>query len=356
MLLPALGYAGILVVAGVATWKGSDLLEMSARRLSVRYGLPTLVQGSLVVAVGSSFPELATTVGSTLIHGEFELGMATIVGSAVFNILVIPGLSGLAGGGLGHDVRLVYRDALFYLTSVAVLLLAFSFALIYRPVPDAPLVGTLGRPTALVPLLLYGLYLFLQQQEVTEEGTRRTEGDSARGVRPDAGEEGTAGGEASGPVLPDVLALVGGVLLVVAGVEGLLRTAIWLGDTLGSPSFFWGATVVAAATSVPDAVISVSSARKGQAEVSLGNVLGSNIFDLLVAIPLGVLVVGSAPVDFSVAAPLVAFLTLATLLLFAFMRTDLELERWESVTLLAAYGVFLGWLGLETAGILAWVG
>jgi len=326
-------HLGMMIVGTALAWKGSGFLEKAGDRLARRYHLPAIVQGTLVVAVGSSFPEVTATVASALIHGEMELGVAAVVGSAVFNILVIPGVSALQGERLVYDLKLVYRDAQFYLTSVAVLLLAFSFALIYQPT-GAHLTGTLDRWIALVPLALYGLYLFLQHQETRGEGADVASHE-----------------EVEGPAWRDWWTLVVGLALVVVGVEMLLRTALWLGDTLGTPSFIWGATVVAAATSLPDAVISVRGARRGDGDLSMGNVLGSNIFDLLVAIPAGVLVAGAAPVDFGVAAPLMGFLTMATIVLFAFMRTKLRLTRGEGVILLLLYAVFVGWLVLETVGV-----
>lgn len=327
-----------IAAATAVTWLGSRWLEDAAESIANHYRLPDIVQGTILVAVGSSFPELATTVISTLIHGQFELGLAAIVGSAIFNILVIPGLSGLAGGRLAHSRQLVYKDALFYLTSVAVLLLTFSFAIIYNPVPDAELTGSLDRLIALSPLALYGLYVFLQQQETEEHQAAH------------------AGGSGPNSIVPAWLRLAAGLLLIVAGVEGLLRAAIGLGDLLGTPSFIWGATVVAAATSLPDAMISIRLAREGRTEVSLGNVLGSNIFDLLVAIPAGVLVAGSTTVSYPLAAPLLAFLTLATIVLFAALRTDLTLTRRECYTLLTLYAVFILWLGAETLGATRWIG
>ena len=250
--------APTIMAATAITWVGSRWLEDGAESIAAYYRLPDIVQGTILVAVGSSFPELATTIISTLIHGEFELGVAAIVGSAIFNILVIPSLSGLAGGKLAHSRQLVYKDALFYLTSVAVLLLTFSFAIIYNPVPDAELTGRVDRLIALSPLALYGLYLFLQEQETEEHRARNS----------------ASGGPKS--IVPAWLRLAAGLLLIVAGVEGLLRAAIGLGDMLGTPSFIWGATVVAAATSIPDTMISIRVAREGRTEVSLGNVLGSN--------------------------------------------------------------------------------
>src|SRR5690606_7180544 len=91
-------------------------------------------------------------------------------------------------------------------------------------------------------------------------------------------------------------------------------------------------------------------ARRGAGDLSLGNVLGSNIFDLLVAIPAGVLVAGAAPIDYAVAAPLMAVLTFATIVLFTAMRTKLRLSKRESLLLLVLYALFLLWLLLETLG------
>lgn len=354
-----------LAVGTAVTWWGSGKLEGSSARLARHYRLPAVVQGTLVVAVGSSFPELTTTVLSTLIHGEFQLGMAAIVGSAIFNILVIPALAGLAGKEAEHSLRLVYRDAQFYLTSVAVLLLTFSFALIYHPTTGpSDLSGSITRPIALVPLLLYGVYLFLQQQDTTEY--RREEHGTGATARTGDGKAGEAGGTAgprgtpapdpgSGPARDWALLAVALVTIVI-GVEALVRSVLFLGDRFGIPSFLWGVTVVAGATSLPDALVSYRAARKGDSAVSLGNVLGSNIFDLLVAIPAGVLVAGATVVDYTVAAPLMAMLTLATIVLFGAMRTGVTLTRLESWVFLGLYGVFLAWAVAESLGRVDLVG
>jgi len=307
------------------------MLETAAERLAAYYRLPPIVQGAVIVAVGSSFPELSSVVVSTLIHGQFDLGVAAIVGSAIFNILVIPGVSGLAGQSLVAERDLVYKDAQFYLIAVAVLLLAFSFAVIYNPVADGILVGEMTRLIAAVPLLLYGLYLWLQQQDV-QDMTREERPSDVRAGR-------------------EWLRLAASLVLIVVGVEGLVRAAIGFGEVVGTPSFLWGLTVVAAGTSLPDAFVSVRAARRGDGVVSMANVLGSNIFDLLVAVPVGVLIAGATAVDFGVAAPMMGVLTLATIVLFALLRTRLRLSVSESWALLVLYGIFVAWMVLETLGI-----
>lgn len=336
-------YLGLAAVSTAVVWKGSGWLEWASETLAVYYRLPAIVQGAVVAAVGSSFPELSTTVISTLLHGEFELGVAAIVGSAIFNVLVIPGLSGLLGGRLQADINLVYKDAQFYIISVAVLLLAFSFAVIYNPVPGTVLVGEMDRVIALMPVLLYGLYLFVQHQDTLEHHAEAAalQGETA---------EGAAEEEKIRPLRVWSWLAVS-LVVIVAGVEGLVQAALGLGEALGTPSFLWGLTVVAAGTSLPDAFISVKAARRGEGVVSLANVLGSNIFDLLIAVPVGILIAGSAPVDFAVAAPLMAFLTMATVVLFASLRTSLRLRRTEAGILLALYVVFVIWMVLETIGV-----
>ncbi|MFP4454052.1 MAG: sodium:calcium antiporter [Desulfobacterales bacterium] len=333
-----LTYALVIIVSTAAVWHGSLKLEAAACSLAAHYRLPAVVQGSIIMAVGSSFPELSSIVIATLIHGKFDLGVATIVGSAIFNILVIPGLSGIIGKELETTREQVYKDALFYIISVTVLLLTFAFALIYYPVEGTRWQGSVTRPIALIPLALYCLYIFLQQQDTVEYQAQM----KAEGCWP----------ETAANTRKLWLQLVFSLAIIALGVEGLVRSAIALGDLLNTPSFFWGLTIIAAATSLPDAFVSIQSARRGEGVVSIANVLGSNIFDLLVAIPVGVLIAGSSVINFAVAAPTMGILTLATIALFAMLRTQLRITRTECAVLLVLYAVFILWTGLETFGVI----
>jgi cation:H+ antiporter len=330
MVVAVLGALALAAVATAVVWAGSSRLERSADRLAAHYRLPPVVQGAVVAAIGSSFPELSSAVIATLLHGEFELGVAAIVGSAVFNILVIPAASTLAASGpLGANRNLVYKEAQFYMLSVAVLLLTFAFAVIYHPTTG--LSGKLTPKLAAMPLALYGLYLFLQYQDTGE-------------YRADAP-------HADVDVRKHWATLAVSLAVILVGVEGLVRAALTLGEALGTPSFLWGLTVIAAGTSLPDAIVSVQAARAENATTSLANVLGSNVFDLLVAVPAGVLVAGGTIIDFERAAPMMAVLVFATIALFAPLRTDLELTGREAVALLGLYAAFVAWLALETVGV-----
>jgi cation:H+ antiporter len=208
-----------------------------------------------------------------------------------------------------------------------------ALAVIYYP-GEATLTGVITRPLAAIPLALYGLYVFIQYQDTADY---------------DPGEGWTAGIS----VGRQWLFLLLGLAVILVAVESLVHSVKVIGRAAGVQEFLLGATILAAATSLPDTLVSVRAARDDRAVTSLANVLGSNTFDLLVAIPLGVFIAGAWTVDFAMAVPMFGVLTGATILLFTALRTDLVLSELESYALLVAYAVFVVWIVVETAG---WIG
>ena len=191
--------------------------------------------------------------------------------------------------------------------------------------------ATLTPPLALLPLATYVVYLFVHQQDASEYV-------AADFLDIDRNRE--------------LLTLAVALVVIAVGAEGLVRAALSLGDIFGTPSFLWGLTVIAAGTSLPDAFVSVRAARNDDSVTSLTNVLGSNTFNLLVAIPVGVLLSGSATINFLAAIPTMGFLAFATLVFVAFARTDLELTDREAYGFFGLYAVFLVWMTLESAGVI----
>lgn len=339
MLTTLLLIAVVTCAASAVLYVSCDRLEHSSHRLADRYGIPDVVKGSLITAVASSLPELATAVLAIPLHHDFELGISAIIGSAIYNILVIPACSVFARGeSLLANRELVFREAQFYLVAVAALLLVVSFAVIYDggSAPGGngaePILGTLTRPLALIPLGLYGLYLFIEYEEIKDHRRVAVRVMDVHAIR----EWGI---------------LIGCVALILFGVEALLLCAIELGERLGTPTFLWGLTVVAAATSLPDTLISVRASIAGRFESSISNVLGSNVFDLLVAVPLAVLVAGAVSVNFSQIVPMMGFLMIATIVMVVFMRRDMAITWDEAVWMMILYLAFGVWMAAEAFGI-----
>jgi len=326
----AVDVAIILVTTG-AIWFGSGWLEDASEKLAAYYGLPEVVQGSIVTAVGSSFPELATVVFAAITVGDLELGVGAIVGSAIFNVLVIPAVAGIAtDADIESNRTLVYKEAQFYMLAVSVLVITFALGVIYYPAPGASdLSGDVTRPLAMIPLGLYGLYIFIQYQDTADHNPEPSE---ANGI----------------DVTRQWGLLAAGLLVILVAVERLVHSVDVIGTSLGIPGFIMGVTIAAGATSLPDGLVSVRAARNDRGVASLANVLGSNTFDLLVAIPVGVLLAGSTTINFAMAIPMFGVLTLATILLFTVLRTGLALSDAESYALLVLYLLFVGWVVIET--------
>jgi cation:H+ antiporter len=329
--MAGLAVLALLALASTAViYAGSATLEAAAERLSLYYGLPVAVHGAVVVAVGSSFPELSSVVISTLLHGDFSLGVGAIVGSAIFNLLVIPAASAFATENLEATRDVVHKDAQFYVISVLVLFLVFALGATYVP-GGTNRAAVLTPALAVIPLAAYGIYVFLHWQDTMEyDADHRPEVDPRR-----------------------EWGLLAVALVVIAvGVEGIVQAALGFGAAFDTPTFLWGLTVIAAGTSLPDAFVSVRAARRNASVTSLTNVLGSNTFNLLVAIPVGVILAGSATVNFLVALPMFAFLSFATLVFIVFLRTDLELTNTEAAGFLLLYALFLAWMILESVGVI----
>ncbi|MBR43188.1 MAG: hypothetical protein CME18_02045 [Gemmatimonadetes bacterium] len=320
-------------------WVSCARLEEATDRLARYHGIPDAVKGSVLLAVASSMPELVTALLASSVHQDFELGLSAIIGSAIFNILVIPACAVYARGRpLGANRALVYREAQFYLVSVFVLMVTLSLSVIYGGLGTQGLsgggeiyLGEFSRSLAVFPLLLYGLYLYIQLQEVKSTPDENRLRDGINAIK--------EGG-----------ILLGCIGLILVGVEVLLRVAITLGEMLGTPTFLWGMTIVAAATSVPDTFVSVRASVRGRDESSLSNVFGSNVFDLLVAVPLGVIVAGSIVVNFTQIVPMMMFLILATVVMLVFMLRSMEITIRESHVMILLYVAFGIWMTLEAFG------
>lgn len=323
----------VLAIVGTATiWVGARWLEPSAAQIAQIYELPALVHGAVLVAAASSFPEFASVVLAAARYGEFELGVAAIIGSAVFNVLVIPAAAAYATDvPVDANRELIFKDAQFYLLAVVVTFLTFALAVVYFPVENGT-AGTINRWLALVPLVLYVMYLLIHYLDMVDIGAAPTS---------DAG-------------LPRaLLGFGGGIVVILIGVEALLYASIELGATFQTPAFLWGLTVVAIGTSIPDLFVSVRAIRARRPIVSLSNVFGSNVFDLLVAIPAGVLVAGSTVVHFERAVPMFTFLIVATVAAMVALRTAFELTTREAHVLMMMYVAFIGWIALEAVGIVS---
>lgn len=248
-----------LVAGLVLLVLGAELLVRGAARLALGLGIPALVVGLTVVAFGTSAPELAVSVKSAW-SGQSELALANAVGSNTFNILFILGLSAVVAP-LAVSRTLLRRDLpVMSLVALIALLMAWN--------------GSIGAVEAgALCLGLVGYTVWLLRQGL-REGADASDEDLAELVHNPQ------------PAWRNLLLVLAGLVLLVLGARWLVSSAVELATVLGLSEAIIGLTIVAAGTSLPELMTSVMATFRGQRDIAIGNVVGSNIFNILCVVGL----------------------------------------------------------------------
>lgn len=253
----------LLVVGLVLLVIGADLLVKGAARLAGSFGIPALVIGLTVVAFGTSAPELAVSVKAAY-SGQAELAIANAVGSNIFNVLFILGAAAMISP-LIISRQLIRQDVpIMVLVSIAALLLTLD--------------GSISRLEAALlfaGLLGYTWFLFRQGK--------------AQGVET-VDEEVEAMLKTKTPAWQNLLLVIGGLILLVLGARWLVESAVEIARAWGVNEAVIGLTIVAAGTSLPEVVTSIVATIRGERDIAVGNVVGSNIFNILCVLGLSGLV------------------------------------------------------------------
>ena len=319
----------------------------SLDEISRRLKLSDEVAGASLMAIGSSAPELAIALMALFTAGgaHSDVGIGTIVGSAVFNILVITGVSAVFAGGLHIHIFAVGRDIVYYLISILYLGLVFF---------DGH-VSLIEAILGLVGYVVYmGVLIVLKDPEPYDE---QATGETAESEPVKAKVAGWHHLEAlieallrritGAPERNFVWAFIVSIALIVALSYVLVESTIVFSAGIGIPPVIVALTLLAAGTSAPDLIASLDVAREGRGGMAVANAVGSNTFDLLVglALPwtialslLGLSGINVGTGDLWIS---IGILVATTLILALFLTTKRELSRGEGWVLLALYGVFV---------------
>ncbi|MDX1588191.1 MAG: calcium/sodium antiporter [Oleiphilaceae bacterium] len=313
----------LLLGIGLLTF-GGDLLIRGALSVAKRIGISPLLSGLVIVGFGTSAPELVVSVNAA-IDGQPDIAIGNVVGSNIGNILLILGVCALICPMTVRPLAL-RRDAI---TVVAASLLFVG--LVWGE--------ALGRPDAAVFLLSLCAYL------VWAYRTERYQDVPSGEMHVAQGEEVST---APRSVLWTSIAIVSGLGLLIGGSQVLLKGAIGIAEALQVPEAVIGLTLVAVGTSLPELSVSVIAAFRRHADVAVGNILGSNIFNLL-----GILGLSAILQPLPVAERILQFdqwVMLGTaVLLLLFLYTGRRLSRPEGAVLLAGY-IAYAWLSFTVFG------
>ena len=237
----------LLVVGFLLLIKGADFFVDGASSIAAKLKVPSLVIGLTVVSMGTSMPEAAVSISASL-SGSNEISLGNVVGSNIFNLLVVVGISSIVLP-IVSDRDILKRDMPISIAVTAVL----CFML---------LDGFLSRLDAAILLLLFAGYMFILIRSALMNRTEETEQKTMTWVK-------------------SILVSLLGAAAIIGGGQLVVESAKTIAASLGMGETLIGLTVVACGTSLPELVTSIVAAKKGDSGIAMGNVVGSNIFNIL---------------------------------------------------------------------------
>lgn len=338
----------LLVLGVIIVLKGADWLTDGAVNIATRFGVSQMVIGLTIVAMGTSMPEFCVSMVSAL-KGTPDLAVGNVVGSNTLNTLLIVGCSALVAPIMVKRSS-VKRDIPFAVVA-SLLMLLFC------------LDGAIGRVDAAVLFAGFCLFMFvtLKYAKTTEEhaaavatsgaamataaaaSTSVSEAPTSQTSAPKASTSQPSAPEASvASMLKAIVMLVVGLLCLIAGSNMFVDNASFVASSLGVSDAVIGLTIVAGGTSLPELATSMVSAKKGNSDIAIGNVIGSNVFNILMIIGITGLV---KPMHIAGITTLDLFMMLGSMLLmWFFCRTTYKVKRWEGAVLTIIYLAYLTWL------------
>jgi cation:H+ antiporter len=313
----------LLVVMGMALLAaGGEALVRGAVSLARLLRVGTVVIGLTIVAMGTSAPELAASLTAAL-QGRGDIAIGNVVGSNIFNIAAIIAVCAMVLPVSVHLSALRLEWPVMLVVSIATVALALD-----------GLIGRVEGAALVVTLTLFTAYLVRNARATTAQDEAALIGSEvdALTVRPRHHQA----------TIDTGLVLVGLVLLVT-GAQVLVKGAVAMADLAGLSERVIGLTIVAAGTSMPELATGIVAARRGQAEIALANVIGSNIFNLTGIIGTVAIVTPQA-VSPAVINSDFWWMVAYAVILFPLMRSGMRITRAEGAALLVSYGVYLAML------------
>ncbi len=303
----------VLIVLGIilVLW-GADRMTEGSVALAERFNVSQLTIGLTIVAMGTSLPEFCVSLVSAL-KGTPDLAVGNIVGSNIFNALLIVGVAAMVTP-INITLTTVRKDIPFALVA-SVLLMMMCFD------------GKISRLNGAILLAMFAIFMVITFKTAGQDP--QTQNDDKPAKKPMK-------------LWLCVVFIIAGLGALILGSELFVNGATKVATLLGVSQAVIGLTIVAGGTSLPELATSVVAARKGNSGIAIGNVLGSNVFNILFILGVtGVIspmhMQGITMMDLSV-------MVTAMIMLWLFSYTKLTLERWEGVVLTATFLIYLGYL------------
>ncbi len=315
-------YYIILIAGFLLLIKGADFFVEGSSRIARRLNIPPLIIGLTLVAFGTSAPEAAVSITSAL-QGQNDMAIGNIVGSNIFNLLFVVGIAAFIAP-LKVKKSIISKEFPFALLSAFVLLI-----LAYDTEFQGYSENILTQADGMMLLVLFGIFMYyLVELALTSHSTKK--------------EQVVEQGEENERPLSNrksILVAIGGMVGIILGGKLVVDAATTIALTWGMSESLVGLTIVAVGTSLPELVTSIVAARRGESDIALGNVIGSNIFNVFFILGVSawinpIALSGNVFLD-------MIFLLIVSIIAYVFAITKKSINKFEGVILTSSYIVYL---------------
>lgn len=298
----------LLILGFVLLVKGADFFVEGSSSVAKLLRIPTIIIGLTIVAFGTSAPELAVSISASL-SGSNDIAVGNVIGSNIFNLMMVLGLCSLLAP-MPMDKKILNGDYLYAILAAVVMLLLFGFD------------HDLSRLDGIILLIIFAYFM--------EKTVRSALKDRAAGTDDDDEEE----IKVLSPLL-SVVYIIGGMAAIVIGGNLVVDNASLIAASFGLSETLIGLTVVAFGTSLPELVTSMVASKKGENGLALGNVIGSNLFNILFVLATSTTI---SPMKVDVLSTFDAiFLIAASALTWLMAKKDYQIGRMRGAIMVALY-------------------
>lgn len=306
-MIPAVLALPVFIIGAIFLWKGSDILVDGTSKTAAHLGISALIVSVILVGFGTSAPEFAISVGAAA-QNNSDISLGNIIGSCVANLLLVLGVAAIVRP-IKIKKGIIRREFPIMLGATIVLLVAsfFGFLDTYR---------WIGGALFLILFASFVVYFVMCARKERDNGRKIDTGKTSK----------------------NLLFIALGIIGVVAGAWLLIESSMLIAEFFGIPTFIIAISLVAVGTSLPELVVSSMAAHKNEHDIAVGNVLGSNVFNIFLILGFAALFIPLKAIDFL---PHLWILLAVSLIMFPILYTGNIISRKEGVFMLVIYSIFI---------------
>lgn len=308
-------YLVILILGFIVLIKGADIFVDGASSVAGNFKVPKILIGLTIVAFGTSAPELAVSIKS-IISGNHDIVLGNVIGSNILNILLILGISSIIKPLVVND-NTVKKEL-----PMMILMMTIFGTVLSDSVFDKGMVNSFPRTDGIVVLLFFSVFVYyLIKMALRSRKNEQLEKEEIM------------------PLWKSLLYTVIGIVMITIGSNLVVDNASNIAKAIGVSEKMIGLTVIALGTSLPELVTSIAAAKKGESDLAIGNIVGSNIFNIGIVIGVPVTIFGGIrTINFNAIDLLV--MLISGLLLFVFLLKDRKITRKEGIVFLLIFIIY----------------